>query len=157
MTGILAKLDTMNGHLQVIADSLSGNTYGAVAGSLANFIGSINGAIVSNEFAVNLGTGPNDLENQVKLLRQALVPDGFQLTLSERIAADKSASLAQRIVQDDANDPAHTDLGAIADRISCKPSDVQCDAADNAWQNPTPQPSTPNLSDAIADLFGNWP
>lgn len=159
MTGILAKLDTMNAKLAIIADALSTNTYSAVAGSvpaallaLGSFSASASAAIISNEFSVNLGTGAGDLENQVKLLRQALVPDGFHLTLSERIAADQAPSLAQRIVDYPEADPFFLNIGTIGDRIGPTPTDSQADATDQAWTN---SPGTQNLAEALYDL-GFW-
>jgi hypothetical protein len=160
MSGLLTRLDTMNTTLNSIQSDLAALAAATALGDLATLLTGSGSPLATLASAIVSGvlqaafTGSSSPATSIDNLRKALVPDGYTLTLSERIAADKSPSLAQRILQAD-NDPMFTDLGALADRIAPLPTDVQCDAVDDAWST---QPTTDNLADNIESLqFGAQP
>lgn len=158
MTGILVKMDTMNGHLADIITALTAIATGVDVGAAANlltgstsWLATLAGAVVSNVLQTNIGTEGDDLSDNIASLRKALVPDGFHLTLAERIAPDLAPSLAQRLLQWPDTDPPFVDLGAIADRMSPLPTDIQCDRMDAAWDD-AHSLVTDNIADQVAGL-----
>ena len=150
---IVTALNDINTTLQAMNNPA---TAGSVAYALATFntfSASLLSVSGSAQLNIGLGSSIGGSGNELTLLRQALVADGFTIPGFDRISPDHSASLAQRIVQDDVYDPTHSNLGALGDRVSPKPTDVQCDAEDLAWST---NPGTDNVADQIADLcFGS--
>lgn len=165
MSGLQTQLTDIANTLANINTSLATLAGATALGDLATLLtgsGSMGAAIVSAIVSGVLQTATSGSSPDVDALvalRQALVPDGFTLTLSERIAADKTPSVAQRFLQylpaGGGGDPAFLNLGAIADRISPLPTDAQVAAVNLAWKT---EPTTDNLADNIDSLqFGAQP
>lgn len=159
MTGLLAKLDTMNGHLSDINTSLVAIATGTAIGAAANlFTGSsswlatLAGTVVSNVLQANIAGDTSGIHTDLQAIANAMVAPGFTLPLADRIAPDTSPSLSQRLVSYDATDPVFEDVGPLADRLSPLPTDAQRDAVDDAWST---DPSTDNIADQVAGLVFN--
>jgi len=165
MSGLLSRLDTLNTTMSSIQTDLATLAAATALGDLATLLAGSGSPLATLASAIVSGvlqtafSGGGSPSTSIDNLRKALVPDGYTLTLSERIAADKTPSLAARVTQyspeGGGGDPAFTDLGCLADRMSPLPTDVQVQAANEAWET---EPTTDNIADNIDSLqFGAQP
>lgn len=161
MTGLLAKLDTMNTHLADINASLvamvSGNAIGAIANVLSgpeSAIVKLGAAVISSVLQTASGDSPIDYRDDLIALRRAIKADADINSLANRIVADDSPSLGQRILQSE-NDEIFGDVGCLSDRLGPLPFDNQVEATNVAWAL---SPGTQNVAEAIDDLdFHGYP
>lgn len=163
-TGLIAAIATVetqqeitNIHLQGLLDILQEGTSGtwpltkmAVAlTTIATAMGTIAGAIASGKVQIVITELPAGLSDDLLGIANTICKDGYVLPLADRVSADVTPSVAQRIVQAIGLDPPFGDLGAIGDRMGPTPSDAQCQATDAAW---APEPGTANIAEAIDQL-----